>query len=320
GDLHPSTWLHDESTIRRHLVPASGPLSLREVDVTRANEFRRRLVAAGLSGKSITNLIGTLHKTMADAVAEGFIATNPVLRIRSGRRRRAGARVRAQSDPLTAVEIAQFLATVPVVYRPLYDVWFRLGWRSSEIVAVALPEPGLRPSRVPRRYRPDAALRRDRGRAEDRAARGRLLQRPGHLRPARRDPQRQEAWRAGRLRVHGLRRAAALAGMAPQAGVAPDAAASGPPCPGSVQRPRQLHLHRAVSRRRSRVGRQGVRHVRGDDLPPLPHLDSRPQPRRRAEGEPRPGDRERGEPAPRCVPRGVPSAEINGRSAARSAP
>ena len=135
-DLHPSTWLHDESTIRRHLVPAFGPLSLREVDVTRANEFRRRLVAAGLSGKSITNLIGTLHKAMADAVAEGFIATNPVLRIRGGRRRRAGARVRAQSDPLTAVEIAQFLATVPVVYRPLYDVWFRLGWRSSEIVAL----------------------------------------------------------------------------------------------------------------------------------------------------------------------------------------
>src|SRR5206468_6118946 len=219
-DLHPSTWLHDESTIRRHLVPAFGPLSLREVDVTRANEFRRRLVAAGLSGKSVTNLIGTLHKAMADAVAEGFIATNPVLRIRSGRRRRAGARVRAQSDPLTAVEIAQFLATVPVVYRPLYDVWFRLGWRSSEIVAVALPEPGLRPSRDPRRYRPDAALRRDRGRAEDRAARGRLLLRPGHLRPARRDPERQEACRAGRLRVHRLRRAAALAGMAPHAALA----------------------------------------------------------------------------------------------------
>ena len=123
-------------TIRRHLVPAFGPLSLREVDVTRVNEFRRRLVAAGLSGKSITNLIGTLHKAMADAVEEGLIATNPVLRIRSGRRRRAGARVRQQSDPLTTPEIAQFLATVPVFYRPLYDVWFRLGWRSSEIVAL----------------------------------------------------------------------------------------------------------------------------------------------------------------------------------------
>jgi len=41
-----------------------------------------------------------------DAVEEGLIAMNPVLRIRGGRRRRAGARVRAQSDPLTAVEIA----------------------------------------------------------------------------------------------------------------------------------------------------------------------------------------------------------------------
>src|SRR5262249_15411183 len=52
ADLHPSTWLHDESTIRRHLVPAFGRFSLREVDVARVNEFRRRLVAHGLTGKS----------------------------------------------------------------------------------------------------------------------------------------------------------------------------------------------------------------------------------------------------------------------------
>jgi integrase len=136
ADLHPSTWLHDESTIRRHLLPAFGALSLREVDVTRVTEFRRQLVAMGLSGKSITNLIGTLHKAMADAVEEGVITTNPVLRIRSGRRRRAGSRVRLQSDPLTPFEIGEFLVNVPGFYRTLYEVWFRLGWRSSEIVAL----------------------------------------------------------------------------------------------------------------------------------------------------------------------------------------
>src|SRR5262245_28728070 len=58
ADLHPSTWLHDESTIRRHLVPAFGRFSLREVDVARVNEFRRRLVADGLTGKSVSNIIG----------------------------------------------------------------------------------------------------------------------------------------------------------------------------------------------------------------------------------------------------------------------
>jgi integrase len=136
ADLHPSTWLHDESTIRGHLMPAFGPLSLREVDVARVNEFRRALIASGLSGKSVTNIIGTLHKAMTDATEEGLIAANPVLRIRSGRRRRAGSRIRSQSDPLTAFEIAEFLAKVPGVYRALYDVWFRLGWRSSEMVAL----------------------------------------------------------------------------------------------------------------------------------------------------------------------------------------
>ena len=136
ADLHPSTWLHDESTIRRHLLPAFGPLSVREVDVARVKEFRRQLIASGLTGKSVTNIIGTLHKAMADASEEGLISSNPVLRIRSGRRRRAGGRVRSQSDPLTPFEIGQFLAKVPSIYRTLYDVWFRLGWRSSEMVAL----------------------------------------------------------------------------------------------------------------------------------------------------------------------------------------
>jgi hypothetical protein len=77
-----------------------------------------------------------LHKVMSDATEEGLITSNPVLRIRSGRRRRAAARVRSQSDPLTPAEIAAFLATVPGAYWTLYDVWFRLGWRPSEIVAL----------------------------------------------------------------------------------------------------------------------------------------------------------------------------------------
>jgi integrase len=124
ADLHPSTWLHDESTIRRHLIPAFGPFSLREVDVARVNEFRRQLMASGITGKSVTNIIGTLHKVMTDATREGLISLNPVLRIRSGRRRRAGARIRSQSDPLTPAEITAFLSTVPGVYRTFYDVCF----------------------------------------------------------------------------------------------------------------------------------------------------------------------------------------------------
>lgn len=92
ADLHPSTWLHDESTIRRHLIPAFGPLSLREVDVARVNEFRRALVASGLSGKSVTNLIGTLHKVMTDATEEGLVPASAATTSASGPRTRRAER------------------------------------------------------------------------------------------------------------------------------------------------------------------------------------------------------------------------------------
>jgi len=75
-----------------------GSLSLREVDVARVNEFRRQLIASGLTRKSITNIIGTLHQAMVDAIEKGLITSTPVLSIRSGGRRRAGSRVRSTSD------------------------------------------------------------------------------------------------------------------------------------------------------------------------------------------------------------------------------
>ncbi len=135
--LHPSTWLHDEHTIRKHFLPAFGPLALDEIDVTRVNEFRRSLVDAGLAGKTVTTIMGLLHKAFADALEENLIDSNPVLRIASRRQIRLHQR-RSTSDPLLPAEVAQFLAALPGWYRDFYNVWFRLGWRPSEIVAVRL--------------------------------------------------------------------------------------------------------------------------------------------------------------------------------------
>jgi hypothetical protein len=50
--------------------------SLREVDVARVKELRRRLIARGLTGKTVTNVIGLLHKVMSDATEEGFGSTS----------------------------------------------------------------------------------------------------------------------------------------------------------------------------------------------------------------------------------------------------
>ena len=170
ADLHPSTWLHDESTVRRHLIPAFGPLSVREVDVPRVNEFRRSLVASGLTGKSITNILGALHKAMSDAAEEGIITANPVLRIRTGRRRRAGSRIRANSDPLTPFEIAQFLAMVPRAVPHPVRYLVSAGLAVVGDGRPAVPESRLCPPSDHGRHGPHAALRRHRGRAEDRSA------------------------------------------------------------------------------------------------------------------------------------------------------
>ena len=44
--------------------------------------------------------------------------------------------MRSNSDPLALDEVKAFLETVPALYRDLYLVWFRTGWRPSEILAV----------------------------------------------------------------------------------------------------------------------------------------------------------------------------------------
>src|SRR5262249_33940481 len=42
----------------------------------------------------------------------------------------------SNSDPLTVAEVKLFLSNVADWYRDLYDVWFRVGWRPSEILAI----------------------------------------------------------------------------------------------------------------------------------------------------------------------------------------
>ncbi len=133
ADLHPSTWIHDESIIRYHLVLAFGKLRLDELTSAHCKDFRKALQDKGRSGKTAQNVLGVLHKAMADAVEDGILTANPVPRLR---RKTAGRISRSNSDPLTVAEVKDFLASVPGWYRDLYDLWFRVGWRPSEILAI----------------------------------------------------------------------------------------------------------------------------------------------------------------------------------------
>lgn len=127
AELHPSTWQHDGSLIERRLVPALGAIRLTELRIGRCRDYRRELEVEGLSGKTVTNILGLLHKAMADAVEEGLLLVNPVPRL--ARRTRRAQGMRSNSDPLALEEVKAFLETVPALYRDLYLVWFRTGWR-----------------------------------------------------------------------------------------------------------------------------------------------------------------------------------------------
>src|SRR5262249_38207907 len=94
------------------------------------------------------NIMGLLHKAMADAVEDGLLDTNPVPRLT--RRSRKAHAFRKNSQPLTLDEVRSFLAALPsrvdfedgsahvagATLRDLYTVWFRTGWRSNQIVAL----------------------------------------------------------------------------------------------------------------------------------------------------------------------------------------
>jgi len=134
AELHPSTWKHDGSLIERRLVPALGAIRLTELRIGRCRDYRRELEVEGLSGKTVTNILGLLHKAMADAVEEGLLLVNPVPRL--ARRGRQAQGMRSNSDPLSLDEVKAFLDAVPGLYRDLYRVWFRTGWRPSEILAL----------------------------------------------------------------------------------------------------------------------------------------------------------------------------------------
>jgi len=135
ADIHPSTWIHAATVVRSRFVPAFRNLRLSEVTPYHCGAFRQSLLEEALSGKTVGNIMGLLHKAFADAVDEGLLERNPVLRT-SSRRVRRSRRERITANPLTSAEVAQFLERVPQWYRDFYTVWFYLGWRSSEIVAL----------------------------------------------------------------------------------------------------------------------------------------------------------------------------------------
>ena len=147
SDLNPTTWHHDASIIRKHLVPGLGSRLLSAITAADCNALRRSMIDAGLGGKSLLNNMGLLKKAFADAVEEGLIETNPVPKLKVPKN--WSKHLKKQSQPLSAEEAARFLSALPkrvelrggaildsALLYDFYYLWLHTGWRPSEIVAL----------------------------------------------------------------------------------------------------------------------------------------------------------------------------------------
>ena len=148
AELHPSTWLHDGPVIDSRLIGPLGSIRLADFSAEQFEVWKRALHDDHLSGKTVLNYSGLLHKAMEDAVRAKLIAANPVPPLRT-RRHRSGAPMRKNSQPLTAAEVRSFIAALPeridlrdgatvdaAMLRDLYSFWFRTGWRPNEVMAL----------------------------------------------------------------------------------------------------------------------------------------------------------------------------------------
>ena len=111
-------------------------MRLCEITTAHCNALRRSIIDEGLSGKTASNVLGLLHKALGDAVEEGLIERNPVIRATSRKVQRSRRSQRLTANPLRPEEVSRFLGQVPEWYRDFYTIWFYTGWRSSEIVAI----------------------------------------------------------------------------------------------------------------------------------------------------------------------------------------
>ena len=275
ADLHPSTWIHDSSVIRTRLIPALGIFRLHEITTAHCNALRRSIIDEGRSGKTASNVLGLLHKALGDAVEEGLIEKNPVIRATSRKVQRSRRAQRLTANPLRPEEVSRFLDRVPEWYRDFYRIWFHTGWRSSEIVAIRFgwldfhrQTVALKRGRMPRFGGLEAEPKTGPREVDCSYAPRNLLSSHPAEGAGRID------W-AGGLRVHEPCGPAFVAGAATRPSLDIDIGTGGNPASWSILHPRYFHHARAVVGRRSWLGGTGLRNFGRNDFPPLPALDSR---------------------------------------------
>lgn len=76
-NLKPYTRSSYAAIIRNHIAPNIGTLNLQAIRNIHVQKFYNRLNKQGLSAKTVRNIGAVLHKSLSQAIKQGYIATNP---------------------------------------------------------------------------------------------------------------------------------------------------------------------------------------------------------------------------------------------------
>lgn len=105
------------SYVHTHLTPRLGDLWLGKLTRLHVEQLSGDLVAAGLSPKTVRNIIGTLHKALGDGVRLGLLPYNVASNVTLPKY------VRPDVQPWTLDEVAEFLT-----YSDQHDELLAAGW------------------------------------------------------------------------------------------------------------------------------------------------------------------------------------------------
>ncbi len=137
AELQHSTWRIYKNCVENKLQPAFGSTPLARL--TRA-DIKAWISTQDVTTKCIANNLLPLRAALADATADGLIATNPLYGW-TPKKKQTGE-VRESVDPFSPEEMKAILEVAPETIRNLFQFGFWTGVRTSELIALKWEDVG----------------------------------------------------------------------------------------------------------------------------------------------------------------------------------
>lgn len=131
-ELKPSGFKSYEAVCRNHLVPAFGESPVDGITSARIQVFVADKMKAGLSARTVTNIVHILKRLMNHAVTSGLIESNPLTSVSAPRQEPESTRVRY----LTPEQLQQLIEATPPAWGVLIATAFLTGLRKGEQLAL----------------------------------------------------------------------------------------------------------------------------------------------------------------------------------------